>query len=117
MRCIKEILKAWANVTVSKRIGIEYPYKSSAFLCKSESNYKAMLNEDECKYVDDAMYLLSKANEKWYLLIKGYYVESKSYVKLSHIICASDKSAKAEIEKAETYIFAKIDDKIHDLSA
>lgn len=117
MRDIKQILRAWANVRISRRIGTEYPYKSSVFLCKDGSGYMSMLNEDECKYVDEAMILLSHANEKWYTLIKGLYIDGKSYVKLSHIICASDKVAKAEIEKAETYIFAKLDDKIHDIAA
>lgn len=118
MRDIKDVLRAWANVRVSKRIGIEYPYKSAAFHgAKRENDYRTTLNEDEAKQVDDAMCLLAKANKFWYELIKNYYIENKSYERLSIISCMSYKHTRLEIEKAETYIFAKLDDKIHDIAA
>lgn len=118
MRDIKDILRAWANVRISRRIGTEYPYKSSAFKgAKIENNYRAILNEDECDQVDDAMKLLFRANVQWYELISSYYLSGMSCNKLSRILGTSNQFMKSEIEKAEIYIFAKLDDKIQDLAA
>lgn len=117
MRDIKDILRAWANVRISRRIGIEYPYKSPVFLSKDDSNYMSVLNEDECNQVDEAMRLLFKANSYWYELISSYYLSGMSCNKLSRVLGTSNQFMKSEIEKAEVYIFAKIDDKIQDLAA
>lgn len=83
MRDIKDILRAWANTRVAKRIGTEYPWSSSGFLCPNGLDFRQYLNDEEAEKVDAAILKLKNDNLEQWAVLTGFYLHNISCTKMA----------------------------------
>lgn len=83
MRDIKDVLTAWRNTRVAKRVGTEYPYAAAGFLTTNSFDFRQYLNDDEAQAVDNAVLKLKKDNlEHWSVLV-AFYLQAISCTKIA----------------------------------
>ncbi|WP_392565822.1 antiterminator Q family protein [Utexia brackfieldae] len=118
MRDIKEILTAWANVRVSKRIGTEYPFKTALIEgAKRDADYRSMLLEEEAEQVDKAVLRLKQVEPFLHSVLVNNYLNSISCSRQAKVTGMRTNALYEALKNAEFYILAKLDDKIHDIAA
>ncbi|NUF48636.1 antiterminator Q family protein [Gilliamella sp. ESL0250] len=79
MRETKEILTAWKNTRILKRMGTEYPSKSAGFNgAPIDFDYRQYLTEDEAEIVDDAVLILKNDNYSQWIVLTAYYLRGVS---------------------------------------
>lgn len=79
MRETKDILTAWKNTRILKRIGTEYPSKSAVFWgALTDVDYRQYLTEDEAKIVDNAVLILKNDNYSQWIVLTAYYLRGVS---------------------------------------
>ena len=79
MRGTKDILMAWKNTRVLKRIGTEYPSKSVGIEgALRDFDYRQYLTEDEAQIVDNAVLALKADNFEYWSVLTSFYLHEKS---------------------------------------
>lgn len=87
MRETKDILKAWKNTRVLKRIGIEYPAKSAGIEgAPSDFDYRQYLTEEEAQIVDNAVLRLKEDNVEHWAVLTSFYLRDISCSKQARIL-------------------------------
>lgn len=79
MRKTKDILTAWKNSRIMRRIGTEYPAKSAGIEgALRDFDYRQYLTDEEAKIVDDAVLALKEDNYSIYTVLDAYYLHEIS---------------------------------------
>ncbi|TEA26987.1 hypothetical protein, partial [Candidatus Schmidhempelia bombi] len=79
MRETRDILTAWKNTRILKRMGIEYPFKSVGINgAPTEFDYRQYLTEDEAQIVDKAVLTLKNDNYSQWIVLTAYYLREIS---------------------------------------
>ncbi|OCG28201.1 hypothetical protein A9G11_11895 [Gilliamella sp. wkB108] len=79
MRDTKDILTAWKNTRILRRIGTEYPSQSSGIKgAARENDYRQYLTEDEAEKVDNAVLRLKDDNYSHWIILTAYYLRGIS---------------------------------------
>lgn len=79
MRETKDILTAWKNTRILKRIGTEYPSKSAGIDgAPRDFDYRQYLTEDEAQVVDNAVLILKDDNYSQWIVLTAYYLRNIS---------------------------------------
>lgn len=79
MRETRDILTAWKNTRILKRMGIEYPFKSVGITgAPTEFDYRQYLTEDEAQIVDKAVLTLKNDNYSQWIVLTAYYLREIS---------------------------------------
>lgn len=87
MRETKEILTAWKNTRVLKRMGTEYPSKSAGIDGAPRSfDYRQYLTEDEANIVDKAILKLKADNIEYWAILTAFYLREISCSKQGKIL-------------------------------
>lgn len=111
MRDIKTILKAWANVRVTKRVGTEFPSHSAGFMSVNEQfDFRPFLTEDEAELVDKSVLRLRRCDPFAYAVLTSYYLNNISCNRQAKVMGKRPHSISETLNYAEKYILAKIDD-------
>ena len=79
MRKTKDILTAWKNTRILKRMGTEYPSKSAGLEgAVRDFDYRQYLTEEEAQIVDNAVLALKDDNFKNWCVLTSFYLHEKS---------------------------------------
>lgn len=79
MRETKDILTAWKNTRVLKRMGTEYPSKSAGIEgAPRDFDFRQYLTEDEAQIVDNAVLILKNDNYSQWVVLTAYYLRGVS---------------------------------------
>lgn len=105
MNNTKEILQAWKNSRVAKRIGTEYPAQSSVIQgAPREADFRQYLTEAECKIIDKAIFALKEDNLEHYAIFDAIYIQSLNCNKLASIIGLKKNKIYSMLDDAERFI-------------
>lgn len=114
MRDTKDILVAWANSRVERRVGTEYPLKSAGIEGAERSfDFRHYLTEDEASIVDGAVLLLKKDDEFSYGILKGVYLDNISINRQAKVLNKRYEDVNKLLHGAEKFVRARIFDKFH----
>jgi hypothetical protein len=87
MRDTKDILTAWKNTRILKRIGTEYPSKSAGIDgAPMDFHYRQYLTEDEAQIVDNAVLRLKADNIEYWAVLTSFYLRDISCSKQAKIL-------------------------------
>jgi hypothetical protein len=87
MRETKEILTAWKNTRILKRMGTEYPSKSAGIDgAPMDFDYRQYLTEDEAEIVDNAVLRLKSDNVEHWAVLTSFYLREISCSKQARIL-------------------------------
>ncbi|XKM12680.1 antiterminator Q family protein [Orbaceae bacterium ac157xtp] len=87
MRSTKDILKAWKNTRVLKRMGTEYPSKSAGIEGAPRNfDYRQYLTEEEASLVDKAVLKLKEDNIEYWVVLTSLYLREISCSKQARIL-------------------------------
>ncbi|MCX8643190.1 MULTISPECIES: hypothetical protein, partial [unclassified Gilliamella] len=79
MKETKDILTAWRNTRIVKRIGTEYPSQSSVVAgAARDFDYRQYLTEQEAEVVDNAVLSLKEYNPVQWTVLVAYYLKNVS---------------------------------------
>ena len=79
MRETKDILTAWKNTRILKRMGTEYPSKSAGIEgAPRDFDYRQYLTEEEAQIVDNAVLKLKLDNYSQWIVLTAYYLRDVS---------------------------------------
>lgn len=105
MREIKNILRAWQNSRVLKKIGTEYPSKSTVFLGASYGfDFCQYLNEEECDVIDKAILALKNDNYDQWAVVTAIYIKGYNCNKLSTVLGIKKDKVYRMLDDAERFI-------------
>ncbi|QIQ21016.1 antiterminator Q family protein [Zophobihabitans entericus] len=111
MRDIKTVLKAWANVRVSKRVGTEFPSHAAGFQsCYSGPDFRVFLTEDEAELVDRSVLRLRRSDPYSHAVLTSYYLKNISCNRQAKVLGKRPHAISETLTNAEKYILAKLDD-------
>ncbi|AKJ42834.1 antiterminator Q family protein [Pragia fontium] len=111
MRDIKTVLKGWANVRGTKRVGTEFPSHSSGFISVNQQfDYRPFLTEDEAELVDKSVLRLRSSDPFAYAVLTSYYLNRISCNRQAKVMGKRPHSISETLNYAEKYVLAKIDD-------
>lgn len=108
MRDIKAILKAWANVRVYRKTGLEYPSAAAGFLNAKNFDFREYLTEEEASKVDEAILSLKKENYPQYLIIKDIYEKGSNCNEIAIKTHSNKDKIYRMLNDAERFIFGYI---------
>lgn len=87
MRATKDILIAWKNTRICKRIGTEYPFKSAGINGAPRNfDYRQYLTDDEATIVDNAILALKADNIEHWAVLTSFYLREISCTKQAKIL-------------------------------
>lgn len=87
MRGTKDILMAWKNTRILKRIGTEYPSKSAGIEgALRDFDYRQYLTEDEAQIVDNAVLALKADNFEYWSVLTSFYLREISCTKQAKVL-------------------------------
>lgn len=87
MRETKDILIAWKNTRILKRIGTEYPSKSAGFDgASNDFDYRQYLTEEEVEVVDNAVLTLRADNIEYWAILTSFYLRGISCSKQAKLL-------------------------------
>ena len=87
MRETKDILTAWKNTRILKRIGTEYPLKSAGIEgAVRDFDYRQYLTEEEAQIVDNAVLALKADNVEHWAILTSFYLREISCSKQARIL-------------------------------
>lgn len=105
MRDTKDILNAWKNTRVLKRIGTEYPSKSSGFEgAPSDVDSRQYLTEIEAEEVDNAVLRLKEDNYSHWIVLTAYYLRGISCNAQAKVIGRRPHDIISLLNEAESFI-------------
>jgi len=79
VRETKDILTAWKNTRILKRMGTEYPSKSAGLEgAVRDFDYRQYLTEEEAQIVDNAVLKLKLDNYSQWVVLTAYYLRDVS---------------------------------------
>lgn len=105
MRDTKDILKAWKNTRVLKRMGVEYPAKSAGIEgAPRDFDYRQYLTEEEAQTVDESMLALKEDNYHLWVILTAVYQRDYNCNKLANVMGLSKNDTYKMLDKAETFI-------------
>lgn len=111
MRDIKEILQAWKNSRVLKRVGTEYSFKSSVIQgAPYQSDFRQYLNEDESQRVDDAILKLKVDNQEHHAVLTSFYLHGISCTKQARTLGRHTTEITKMLLAAESFVKGHIYD-------
>jgi hypothetical protein len=87
MRETRDILTAWKNTRILKRMGTEYPSKSAGIDgAPMAFNYRQYLTEEEAQIVDNAVLRLKADNIEHWAVLTSFYLREISCSKQARIL-------------------------------
>lgn len=87
MRETKDILTAWKNTRILKRMGTEYPSKSAGIEgAPRDFDYRQYLTEEEAQIVDNAVLTLKADNVEHWAVLTSFYLREISCSKQARIL-------------------------------
>lgn len=105
MRETKDILTAWKNTRISKKMGTEYPSKSAGLEgAVRDLDNRKYLTEEEAQIVDNAVLALREDNHNLWLILTRVYLHKSNCNKLAIILGLSKNDTYKMLDKAETFI-------------
>ena len=105
MRETKDILTAWKNTRILKRMGTEYPSKSAGIQgAPRDFDYRQYLTEDEAQIVDNAVLALRKDDYNLWVILTSVYLREFNCNKLAIILGLSKNDTYKMLDKAENFI-------------
>lgn len=105
MRDTKDILKAWKNTRVLKRIGIEYPTRSAGIEgAQRNFDYRQYLTEEEAQIVDESLLALKEDNYHLWVILTAIYQRNYNCNRLAHVMGLSKNDTYKKLDKAESFI-------------
>jgi hypothetical protein len=111
MRETKDILTAWKNTRILKRIGTEYPSKSAGIDgAPMDFNYRQYLTEEEAQIVDNAVLILKNDNYSQWVVLTAYYLRGVSCNAQAKAIGKRPHDIINLLNQAEMFIRGKIYD-------
>ncbi|MDF7667440.1 hypothetical protein PT273_06235 [Orbaceae bacterium ESL0727] len=111
MRPTKDILIAWKNTRVLKRIGTEYPSKSSGLVgAPRDFDYREYLTEKEADVVDEAVLMLKEDNVEFWAVLTSFYLREISCSKQARILGKQPTEITKILLAAECFVRGKIYD-------
>ena len=105
MRETKDILTAWKNTRVLKRMGTEYPSKSAGIEgAPRDFDYRQYLTEDEAQIVDNAVLRLKADNVEHWSILTAFYLRGISCSKQARILGKQTTEITKTLLAAECFI-------------
>lgn len=105
MKESKEILTAWKNTRVLKRIGTEYPSQSAVVTGAARSfDYRQYLTEEEAEIVDKAILNLKEYNLVQWTVLMTYYLKNVSCNAQAKVIGKRPHDIINILNQAESFI-------------
>lgn len=87
MRETKDILTAWKNTRILKRMGTEYPSKSAGIEgAPRDFDFRQYLTEEEAQIVDNAVLMLKADNVDQWAVLTSFYLREISCSKQARIL-------------------------------
>lgn len=87
MRDTKEILTAWKNTRVAKRMGMEFPAQSACMIGAPRGfDFRQYLTEEEAEVVDKAVLLLMVDNIELHTVLTLFYLDGISCSRQAKIL-------------------------------
>ena len=105
MRETKDILTAWKNTRVLKRMGTEYPSKSAGIEgAPRDFDYRQYLTEQEAEVVDNAMFALRDDDYNSWVILTAIYQRDFNCNRLANVVGLSKNDTYKMLDKAENFI-------------
>ena len=105
MRETKDILTAWKNTRILKRMGTEYPSKSAGIEgAPRDFDYRQYLTEEEAQIVDNAVLTLKVDNVEHWAILTSFYLREISCSKQARILGKQTTEITKILLAAESFI-------------
>lgn len=87
MRETRDILMAWKNTRILKRMGTEYPSKSAGIEgALRDFDYRQYLTEEEAQIIDNAVLTLRVDNIEYWAVLTSFYLRDISCSRQARIL-------------------------------
>jgi hypothetical protein len=105
MRETRDILIAWKNTRILKRMGTEYPSKSAGIEGAPRGfDYRQYLTEEETQVVDNAVLRLKADNIEHWAILTSFYLRGISCSKQARILGKQTTEITRVLFAAECFI-------------